>query len=180
MVLLAGIGWEANMVKTAQGGLKRWLGRLAYVWGGVKETMVPKPFRCRLTIHDDGEHSRKVLEVDTHSITVAVTAPGGSVSAQGTGQVIPDDGLLDVTIQTNDGMFLESLDAMAHLLKAAVVKEPTDTATITQLRTKDIEIQCRSKQRVVVDGELHPRRLNRFRFSILPKALNVIAPPPEG
>jgi len=172
MILLAGIGWEANMVLTAQGKLKRILGRLAYIWGGVKETMAPKPFRCRLRING-GEQTEYIK---THSITVAVTAPSGSVSAQGSGEVIPDDGLLDVTIQTCSDSILKSLMAMAHLLKAAVIKEPTQTDTILHMRVKEIGITCRPKQHEVIDGELSRKRAKSFSYKVLPHALHVIVP----
>jgi len=175
MVLLAGIGWEANMVMTAQGTLKRVLGKLSYIWGGIKETVAPKPFQCQLRING-GDMTKPI---QTHSITVANVAPGGSVSAQGTGQVIPDDELLDITIQTCGDSTLESLNAMAHLLKAAVVKEPTETENIIQLRVREIEISCRTKQPVVIDGELQRHKQKMFHYKVLPKALNVITPPPE-
>jgi diacylglycerol kinase (ATP) len=110
---------------------------------------------------------------------VAVTAPGGSVSAQGTGEVIPDDGLLDVTIQTCDNSVLQSLNAMIHLLKAAVIKEPTQTDNILHMRVKELEIVSKSKQNVVVDGELISKKKKHFHFQVLPKALNVIAPPAQ-
>ena len=174
MILLAGIGWEANMVQTAQGLFKQVFGQFAYIWGGVKGTLSPEPFKCKLKVNG-GELTKYVK---THSITVAAVAPAGSISAQGTGKVIPDDGLLDVTIQTCEDDVLKSMDAMAHLMTAALINEPTKTDTVMHLRAKEIEIKCKSKQHVVVDGEVLPRRAKRFHYKVIPEALNVIAPPP--
>ena len=171
MILLAGLGFEANMVHhAAQGRFKKWLGRVAYIWGGAKETVRPDTFSCLLRI-DDGEE----MQVQAHAVTVAVVAPSGSISAQGTGEVVADDGLLDVTVQTCSTM-LQSLNAMIHLLGSAIVKRPTETDNILRLRAKRIQIQTKSKQRVVVDGELYRPRKS-FAYEVLPNALEVVVPP---
>jgi len=173
MILLAGIGFEAEMVKSAaKGRLKKWLGRVAYVLGGCKETVAPTTFMCSLKVN-----GRTLLPepVEAHAVTVAVVAPAGSISAQGTGEVIPDDGLLDITVQTCSNT-LETLDAMVHLLGSALVNRPTQTDNILRFRARELEVQTMSKQSVVVDGELFPGGKS-FKYSILPKSLEVITPP---
>jgi len=65
---------------------------------------------------------------------------------------------------------------MAHLLKAAVIKEPTQTDTILHMRVKEIGITCRPKQHEVIDGELSRKRAKSFSYKVLPHALHVIVP----
>lgn len=176
MTLLAGLGFEANIVKIAQGRFKKWFGRLAYIWGGTKQVLAPEMFSTRVRIFLDGIEEPLELHVEAHAITVAVVAPSGSISAQGTGKVIEDDGLLDVTIQTSSTM-LERLDSVMHLLGAALANRPTDADNILKFRTRRIELRTRPRQRVVVDGELFRRRKS-FVFEVLPNALDAIVPPP--
>ena len=176
MTLLAGLGFEANMVKVAQGRFKKWFGRLAYIWGGTKQVLAPETFSCRVSIFLDEKTQPLELDLDTNAITVAVVAPSGSISAQGTGNVIEDDGLLDITIQTSSTM-LERLDAIIHLLGSALVQRPTETENIFRCRARRVEIKTKTRQRVVVDGELFRRRKS-FEFGVLPNALEVVVPPP--
>jgi diacylglycerol kinase (ATP) len=93
-ILLTGIGFEAEMVDRANRELKNRLGVLAYLLAGVQQFQEQTAFKAIIDI--DGE----LTEVETGTITVANAAPATSVLAQGFGQVIVDDGLLDVTIAT--------------------------------------------------------------------------------
>ena len=174
MILLAGIGFEANMVETANtGNRKQIMGPLAYVAGGIKEVVYPEVFECEIVADTLSEP----LKVKAHAITVAAVAPMASVTAQGTGNVIIDDGLLDITIQTSETM-LESLDSMMHLFGAALVEQPAEAENIFSFRARSISItSCEPKQQIVVDGELYAGQ-ESFHFSVMPKALRVLVPPP--
>jgi len=169
MILLAGIGFEAGMVENAPRSVKDVLGPVAYVLGGVKQFFAQEPFKCNLEI--DGAKS----ELMVGAITVATVAPPTSILAQGFGEVIPDDGLLDVTIGATSGSRLEGLDSLARLLASAVVKEPTESDALICVRAKEIKISCDPKQKIVVDGEI--LEMDPITFSVLPGALNVVAPP---
>merc|ERR1711862_186800 len=92
------------------------LGPLAYVLGGVKQFFTQEFFKCKFEI--DGIKS----EIDEVSaITVATAAPPTSMMAQGHGEVIPDDGLLDVTIGAGTSC-RSALKGMADLAEAALFK----------------------------------------------------------
>lgn len=167
MILLAGLGFEAGMTDNASRGLKNVLGCLAYVLGGAKQVIDQKPFHCRIGI--DG----KSKEVEATAITVANVAPPTSVLAQGFGEVIPDDGLFDVTISTPHNL-LQGIRDLASLFKSAVVKEPTDSETILCIRAKNVTVDCSPAQKVVIDGEM--LHLNPIDFSIVPSGLKVLVP----
>jgi len=167
MILLAGLGFEAGMVNNASRGLKNVLGCLAYVLGGAKQVIDQKPFKCRVDI--DGTSQ----EIEATAITVANVAPPTSVLAQGFGEVIPTDGLLDVTIATSHTL-IQGVSDLARLLTSAVVKEPTDSETLLCVRAKNIIVDCEPPQKVVIDGEM--LNINPINFSIVPGGLKVIAP----
>ena len=167
MILLAGLGFEAGMVDNASRELKNVLGCLAYVLGGAKQVIDQKPFKCRVDIDGTSE------EIEATAITVANVAPLTSVLAQGFGEVIPDDGFLDVTIATSHNLF-QGISDLATLLKSAVVKKPTASDTLLCVHAKNVTVDCSPPQKVVIDGEMLD--LNPIGFSIVPGGLKVLAP----
>ena len=94
MILLAGLGFEAGMVDKASRELKNILGPMAYIFSGARQLVDQQPFQATMQI-DGNEY-----QLDTSAITVANAAPATSVMAQGFGEVIPDDGLLEVIVAT--------------------------------------------------------------------------------
>ncbi len=167
MILLAGLGFEAGMVDGASRQLKNELGNLAYVLSGVRQLAAAEPFTATLEI--DGE----VTTVITTAITVANVAPPTSVLAQGLGEVIPDDGLLEITIATSTTR-LQGINAMASLVAAAAWGNPTQRDDITCLRARRIKVTTDPPQKLVIDGEI--LEANPMLFECLPDALTVFAP----
>ncbi|MBD1918009.1 MULTISPECIES: YegS/Rv2252/BmrU family lipid kinase [Cyanophyceae] len=167
MILLAGLGFEAGMVDGASRQLKNELGNLAYVLSGVRQLAAAEPFTATLEI--DGE----VTTVTTTAITVANVAPSTSVLAQGLGEVIPDDGLLEITIATSTTR-LQGINALASLVAAAAWGNPTQRDDITCLRARRIKVTTDPPQKLVVDGEI--LEINPVLFECLPDALTVFAP----
>jgi diacylglycerol kinase (ATP) len=169
MTLLAGVGFEAGMVNRATRELKTMLGPLAYVLAGAQQLATQQPFQARIEI--DGT----VTDVQAAAITVANVAPATSVLAQGFGQVIPDDGLLEVTI-ASPATRMQGLNALASLLTSAVVQSPSTHPDLLCLRARQITIATDPPQRLVIDGEM--LELNPVTFTCLPGALTVFAPLP--
>ena len=169
MTLLAGVGFEAGMVDRATRELKTMLGPLAYVLAGAQQLVSQQPFQARVEI--DGT----VTEVQAAAITVANVAPATSVLAQGFGRVIPDDGLLEVTI-ASPSTRLQGLNALASLLTSAVVQSPANHPDLLCLRARHITITTDTPQRLVIDGEM--LEADPVTFTCLPNALTVFAPLP--
>jgi YegS/Rv2252/BmrU family lipid kinase len=169
MTLLAGRGFEAGMVDRATRELKTRLGRLAYVLAGAQQLATQQPFQARVEI--DGA----ITEVQAAAITVANVAPATSVLAQGFGQVVPDDGLLEVTI-ASPSTRLQGFNALASLLASAVVQSPTNHPDLLCLRAERITITTDPPQKLVIDGEM--LEADPVTFTCLPGALRVFAPLP--
>jgi len=170
MILLAGIGFEAGMVDRATRELKTMLGPLAYVLAGAQQLASQEPFQARLTI--DGQ----VTELQSGAITVANVAPATSVLAQGFGQVIPDDGLLEITIASPVNR-LQGLNAFASLVASAVVRSPTNRPDLLCLRAQAITISTDPPQNLVIDGEMLLAG-NPISITCLSGALTVFTPLP--
>ncbi|MGK7910183.1 MAG: methylglyoxal synthase [Synechococcus sp.] len=167
MILLAGIGFEAGMVEKADRDLKNRLGPLAYVLSGALQLFEQQPFNAKVEMAD------RTIDLQTGALTVANAAPATSVMAQGFGQVIPDDGLLDVTIASVQGG-LQGLNTMAGLFTSAIVKTQFQREDTLCLRTDRIKVFTDPPQKLVVDGELV--NANPVEFVCIPKGLTIFAP----
>jgi YegS/Rv2252/BmrU family lipid kinase len=155
MILLAGIGFEADYVERANRELKNRLGALAYILAGVQQLGEAEAFEAFIEI-DGTEHNPGVKSqgtVTTGAITVANAAPATSVLAQGFGQVKFDDGLLDVTISTSKSR-LQGINALTILFASALVNAPAKREDLVCLRTPRIKISTEPARKVVVDGEI--------------------------
>ena len=147
MILLAGIGFEAETVEDADREAKNRLGMLAYVLSGLKQLREFEKFATTIETDD------KVIKVDANAITIANAAPPTSILAHGTAGVIYDDGLLDVTIiapETRAGAIAISY----HLLQSTSNDEAAERNDIGYLRTKWIKVTTDPIQKVVLDGEI--------------------------
>lgn len=147
MVLLAGIGFEAETVERADREAKNRFGLLAYILAGMQELRELETFDAELETDD------KVITVTAAAITVANAAPPTSVLAHGPAGVIVDDGLLDVTIVAPSNK-AGAIAATYHLLQTALKGDATARSDIGYLRTKRIKIRTEPEQKVVLDGEL--------------------------
>lgn len=174
MVLLAGIGFEAETVERANREMKNRFGALAYIVAGVQQFADQEAFEAEIEI--EGEISK----FECNAITVANAAPATSVMAQGFGMVITDDGLLDVTVGLSKmeaqgfGARLQGMGAMADLLRAALVRQPTQSENILSLRVPTLKVTTSPPQKVVVDGEIIGT--TPVVFDCIEKGLIVLAP----
>ncbi|MGC1306430.1 MAG: methylglyoxal synthase [Phormidesmis sp.] len=174
MVLLAGIGFEAETVERASREMKNRLGILAYIFAGMQQLADQQSFEAELEI--DGQISK----FECGAITIANAAPPTSVMAQGFGEVVSDDGLLDVTIgltPTEAQGFaarLQGMGAIADLFTAALAKRPTQNESILSLRVPTLKVTTTPPQKVVVDGEIIGT--TPVDFQCISKGLTILAP----
>ncbi|MEB3230318.1 MAG: methylglyoxal synthase [Leptolyngbyaceae bacterium] len=167
MILLVGIGFEAEMVEKADRALKDQWGVLAYLMAGWQQLDEQELFDAAIEIDDE------VYRMDVGAITVANAAPPTSIFAQGSGQVLYDDGLLDVTLAKADTK-LQAVTSMLNTLGAALVRLAPNHENIHHLRTKKLKIVTNPPQKVVVDGEIIG--MTPIKVECIPKALTVFVP----
>lgn len=110
-LVLAGVGFEAEVVEGAGRQLKDAVGAAAYLMsGGAALLRQQGNFRAKVTV--DGESH----EGDIAALTVANAAPPTSVLAHGhVGDCIPDDGLLEVSGYVASDSVLQNIVGMAQL-----------------------------------------------------------------
>lgn len=148
MVLLAGIGFEAETVERADRQAKKRFGLLAYVMAGLQELRELDSFTAEIETED------KVITVTASAVTVANAAPPTSILAQGPAGVIFDDGLLDITIVAPVSR-AGAIAASYHLLQTALNENAAaERNDIGYLRTRRVIVRTDPPQKVALDGEI--------------------------
>jgi YegS/Rv2252/BmrU family lipid kinase len=147
MLLLAGIGLEANAIESASREAKNRFGILAYIMAGVQQLRAMELFEVTI------ETEETVVSCQASAITVANAAPPTSILAQGTEEVDYTDGLLDITIFAPVNT-LSALMASYHLLQSALLDRTTERDDIGYLRARTAKITTNPPQKIVIDGEV--------------------------
>ncbi|PPS40426.1 YegS/Rv2252/BmrU family lipid kinase [Chroococcidiopsis sp. TS-821] len=167
MVLLAGVGFEAETVERADREAKNRFGMLAYVLAGFQELRNLESFETRIETED------KIITLNAAAVTVANAAPPTSVLAQGPAELLIDDGLLDVTIVAPTNT-MGAIAAAYNLLQSAYSGEVANRPDTGFLRARSIKISTNPPQKVVVDGELVGS--TPIEVECVPGGLTIIVP----
>ncbi|AUC60834.1 methylglyoxal synthase [Cyanobacterium sp. HL-69] len=167
MLLLAGVGFEAETVAKADREMKNRLGVMAYIFAGIQQAKEQKLFEAEIEI--DGE----VNTIEASAITIANAAPPTSVLAQGAGDVDFSDGLLDITIASSQSA-LQGIGVITSLFTSGLVKNPSNNDNVAHFRAESIKVKTEPEQRVVVDGEIIGSTPIEIRC--VPNSLNLLVP----
>ena len=158
------------MVDKASRELKNILGPMAYIFSGARQLVDQQPFHATMQI--DGKEYR----LDASAITMANAAPATSVMAQGFGEVIPDDGLLEVIVASPKDR-ISGLSVLSSLAWSAIMSSSANhNNNIACFRTKQLQIELDDVQKLVIDGEVLDAKT--ITVSVNPGALQVVAPIP--
>lgn len=167
LILLAGIGYEAEAIQKADREAKNRWGTLAYLMAGWQQLDEQQLFEAEIEIEG------KTKTFQAGAITIANAAPPTSVLAQGIGEVVADDGLLDITIATVDNK-LQAVTTILGMLGAALIKTNAGFDNIVHLRSPKVKIATNPPQKVVLDGEIIGS--TPLEIECLPKSLAVLVP----
>lgn len=167
MVLLTGIGFEAETVELADRDTKKRLGIAAYVLAGLEQLRSLEQFEVEI------ETEEKIVTVSAAAVTIANAAPPTSILAQGPAGVVFDDGLLDLTIvapMSKLGAIAASYDLLSSTLRGEAAQRPD----IGFLRAKRFKVTADPPQKVVLDGEMIGH--TPVEIECIPGGLTVFAP----
>ncbi|MDJ0744266.1 MAG: methylglyoxal synthase [Xenococcaceae cyanobacterium MO_167.B27] len=167
LILLAGVGFEAETIAQADREAKNRWGSLAYIVAGWQQLDQHQLFEAEITVNG------KTQTCQAGAITVANAAPLTSILAQGKGEVIADDGLLDITIATAETKF-QAVVSMLGMLEAALIGNNTELDNVVHIRSNKIAITANPPQKVVLDGEIIGT--TPLEICSIPKGLTVFAP----
>lgn len=169
MVLLTGIGFEAEIVEKANREAKSRFGALAYIFAGIQQLNEHELFATQI------EMEGVVNEFQAAAVTIANAAPPTSVLAQGLGEVIANDGVLDVTIATSNTK-LQAVNTMLNLFGSALIRVAPNRPDIVHLRTQRLKVTTNPPQKIVVDGEIIGT--TPVEIECIPHGLTIFATPP--
>jgi YegS/Rv2252/BmrU family lipid kinase len=164
--VMAGAGFDGAMIRDADGSLKSRLGRLAYVWTGMRKLGDPA---VPVEVRADGAdwfHGRAtcVLLGNVGRITGGIPAfPGAR----------PDDGRLDVGVSTAEGA-LEWARTLGRMVTGQARRSPFVHTT----RAARIDVQLGAPMPYELDGG--PRdSATRLKARAVPQAITVCVPPAD-
>ncbi|BDX01443.1 diacylglycerol kinase catalytic subunit [Marinomonas pontica] len=178
MLLLAGVGFEQQMIEKADRSKKNTSGQLAYLKGLWEAIGQNEVYEFTIQLNDD-----EPFTITTPSLTIANAAPITTLLAQGKG--VPDimDGELDLTWLDPERMQILNLAELA-MLGLGDQNENSDLSKDNNSPESNNGIFHRSAQRVtvdisqvghyVVDGEV--REAKTLEVVVRPKSLSVIVP----
>jgi diacylglycerol kinase (ATP) len=161
--VLAGVGFDAGMIRDADRSLKTKLGRLAYLRAGLRNVRMDP---THLTIKIDGTCW---FEGDATCVLLGNvgTILGG---VQVFDDASPDDGWLDVGVSTAKGP-VQWARLLGHISTGTAHRSPFIRTT----RAKRISIKLSAPAAYELDGGARPKR-KRIKAHVVPAAITVCVP----
>lgn len=160
-LLMAGIGFDAEVVPGVSRRLKRVIGPFAYVVTGVAAIFRTRDRMARVRI--DGA----VLDMQAHWMLVSNTRSYGGITNI-MFRAEADDGLFDVGIMHRGGPWRTVIDGVRVLLK-----RHERSANIDYFKAREVEMETAGLA-VQLDGDRWGS--TPMRFEVWPQALTVIVP----
>jgi diacylglycerol kinase (ATP) len=164
--VMAGAGLDALMIADADGGLKDRLGRLGYIWTGLKNVRAT-PFDATITI----EGTRWFKGTATCVLVANVGKLFGGVELFEGSRA--DDGLLEVGVLTATGV-LETVRTVARVAVASA----DDAALARTTKAASVRIKMDRKVLYEVDGG-DRTKVKSLRVDVEPSAIVVCVRGPE-
>jgi diacylglycerol kinase (ATP) len=161
--VMAGAGFDASMIRQADGTLKDRLGRVAYVWTG-SENLRAKPFKAKIDV--DG--ARWYQGAASCILVGNVGRLFGGIEVFEDAR--PDDGRLDIGVVNADGI----ADWARALARTAVGQAAQSPLVQTTSATK-IEVKLNRKVLYEVDGG-DREKVKSFTVEVQPAAITVCLP----
>jgi len=165
--VMAGAGLDARMIQDADGTLKDRLGRLAYIWTGVKNARA-STFGAQIEVDGtqwyEGEASL-ILAGNLGEVFAGVEAFEGAR---------PDDGELELGVVRAEGLV-----EWARTVARAAVGSPGDSPFVQQTKARSVKAQLDRKVLYELDGGARDP-VKRFRVEVEPAAISVSVPGEEA
>jgi YegS/Rv2252/BmrU family lipid kinase len=161
--VMAGVGFDGALIRDADRGMKDRLGKLAYVWTGLRHVDGAKPAAKVLV---DG-----VKWFDDEASCVLVGNVGtitGGIHAFDDAR--PDDGWLDVGVATAQGAM-----QWARALGTMAVGRSDHSPFVRITRARRIDVKLREKLEYELDGGARDA-VKKLTITVVPAAVTVCAP----
>ncbi|AEF53218.1 diacylglycerol kinase family protein [Marinomonas posidonica] len=173
MLLLAGVGFEQQMIEKADREKNNNSGQIAYLqdlWEAISQNDV---HTFKVTLNDSD-----TFEIDTPSLTIANASPVTALLAQGKGGPDIKDGELDLTWLDPERMQILNLAELAMLglgdNRQKQGKSQQSSSGVFHKTALKVAVDIRQIGHYVVDGEA--READTLEVVVRPKSLSVVVP----
>ena len=163
----AGAGFDARMIREADGGLKDRFGRVAYVWTGSKN-LTAKPFRAQIKV--DGA----TWYDDKASCILIGNVPELMGGIEAFEDARPDDGVLELGVVKADGLV-----QWARTLARTAVGDATGSPFVQMTKTRSAKVKLNRKIDYELDGGSRAK-VKSFVVEVEPGAVTVCVPSAGG
>jgi YegS/Rv2252/BmrU family lipid kinase len=161
--VMAGVGYDARMIRDASGGLKDKLGRVGYIWTGAKNLRL-EPFKA--TIRVDGAH--------WYRGKASCILVGNVGSLMGGIEVFPDarpdDGKLELGVVTADGLV-----QWARTLARTAAGTPSKSPYVQTTTARSVKIELNRKVLYELDGG-DRTKTKSLEIEVHPASIRVCVP----
>jgi diacylglycerol kinase (ATP) len=161
--VMAGVGFDAQMIHDANPKMKRRLGRTAYVWAAAKN-LRGRPFEARIKV--DG---KKWFEGEASCVLF------GNVGDAFAGlsafeNALPDDGLLEIGVASPDGIF-----QWGRTIARTALSDASKSPFVQTAKGRSVEVRLDRKVLHELDGSERNKK-KRFTVDVQPSAISVCVP----
>ena len=161
--VMAGTGFDASMIRDADGGLKDRFGRLAYVLTGARAVR-RDPIKTRVEIDGRRWFSGKATCVLVGNLGDVIGGIAAFPEAR------PDDGRLNVAVVTADSLF-----DWARTIGKTVVGDAESSPFVRTTTACTIDVRLDKKAPYELDGGDRPKA-KRLKIRVKPAAITVCVP----
>jgi diacylglycerol kinase family enzyme len=165
--VMAGAGFDANMINGADGGLKDKLGRAAYVWTGSKSFRAP-PFQAKIKVDGSPWYSGPASCI----LAGNVGALFGGVRVFADAE--PDDGLVELAVVTAEGMA-----QWARTAARTLTGSPEQSPFFQMTKARKVKVKLDRKVLYEMDGGARTK-VKSYRLDVEPGAINICVPNRNG
>jgi YegS/Rv2252/BmrU family lipid kinase len=161
--VMAGAGFDASMIREADGALKDHFGRAAYIWTGAQATRA-KPFKARISIDGDAWFRGKASCILVGNVGHLF----GGVEVFDRAR--PDDGRLDIGVVTANGVV-----QWGRTLARTATGKPERSPFVRVTSGRAIDVKLDRKVLYELDGG-DRTKTKTLKVRVEPKAVTVCVP----
>jgi diacylglycerol kinase (ATP) len=164
--VMAGVGFDAEMIHDANPEMKRRFGRTAYVLAAAKN-LLGKPFEARIKV--DG----KMWFEGNASCVLFGNVGDAFAGLSAFEEARPDDGLLEVGIASPEGIL-----EWGRTIARAALSDASKSPFVHTTRGRSVELRLDRKVRHELDGSERGKKKS-FTVKVQPSAISVCVPGPR-
>ena len=161
--VMAGVGFDARVIRDATPEMKHALGRSAYVWAGAKNLRA-KPFEAQVVV--DGKEWYEGLA----SMVLFGNVGNAFAGVKAFDDAQPDDGLLEIGVGSADGVF-----QWGRTLARSAVSSAKKSRFVHMTKGRSAQVKLSRKVLYELDGGDRQKKRS-FRVKVQPGAVTVCVP----